>query len=402
MAGDIESLFVGSKVTISSCEKMLADIEAKGEFLPLRLPLTAKYLMLGGESAYVQAIVTWAQKKGDRVLEVHSQKAGASSISENLFGLVAVLCSDQIRDDNESAQAYADVARKRLQILQGADPADSFKGLEIEIICADHKGAEHPSSLYQKLGNGDFDIRDRPDMVSVARSILDLITGGNKLGYDAKGQPWSTSAAEPIGNMLYELFRNTIEHAKYDSKGNVLRKSVRGVQARCISLTKQEYLKIAHDSPPLFRFIEGFSTRDAITQKGEPFRTHRIPIFELSIFDSGPGFACTITKKQLENLTLTEELTAVNACFASMSSKPHAGYGKGLPYVVELLGKLNGFLRLRTGRLSLFHDFSDGPVEGPLKLERWSSATENFDPSVSGALITLLIPMWPKYEWVNK
>src|SRR3546814_12046094 len=83
----------------------------------------------------------------------------------------------------------------------------------------------------------------------------------------------------------------------------------------------------------------------------------QIHLFELSILDSGPGFASTWTKTSLAQLSDNEEETAVRACFGTGSAKGQDRFGEGLPHVLRVLRRQGGFLRLRTGGQSFYLDW---------------------------------------------
>ena len=91
-------------------------------------------------------------------------------------------------------------------------------------------------------------------------------------------------------------------------------------------------------------------------------------LLEISTFDAGSGFAETFRRKPIAGMTHDEELEAVQTCFGkNQTSKGRSGFGQGLYRVLRLLKQKNGFLRLRTGRLSLWLD---------LAASQWNDADE--------------------------
>ena len=72
-----------------------------------------------------------------------------------------------------------------------------------------------------------------------------------------------------------------------------------------------------------------------------------------------PGYAASITGRSLASLTLEEEARAVRDCFMKHATrKEQARSGLGLCNVVDILRDHGGFLRLRTGRQSLYADLA--------------------------------------------
>jgi hypothetical protein len=91
-------------------------------------------------------------------------------------------------------------------------------------------------------------------------------------------------------------------------------------------------------------------------------------------------------------------LAAVIDCFKkNATSKRHGDYGQGLPLVIKLLREKRGFLRLRTGRLSLYEDYSRpvGDPDSPPDLQGGYLPDKSVRTlsRVEGTLVTLLVPL---------
>ncbi len=139
------------------------------------------------------------------------------------------------------------------------------------------------------------------------------------------------------------------------------------------------------DYPPLAQYCASLPPPQYAAQ------TH---LFELSVLDSGPGFAASRTGKQLNEIDPNEEEAAVRDCFSTYSVKGGSRFGQGLPHVMRLLRKEGGFLRLRTGHLSFHADFSSGDArEGADALEVFSPNGEQQLAPVAGSLLTVLLPL---------
>jgi len=85
--------------------------------------------------------------------------------------------------------------------------------------------------------------------------------------------------ADAIGDALYELFRNTHQHALKDLDGNYLRRSIRGIHARRHSLEPAALTKMLTTSPALLTYCQQLKTR---------LGRRNIELVEFSVFDSGP------------------------------------------------------------------------------------------------------------------
>ncbi|MEZ4488895.1 MAG: ATP-binding protein [Cyanobacteriota/Melainabacteria group bacterium] len=377
---------IDKKATIGACEKSLLELNSMSEETALKIPTKAEYLAAGGEASLVQLIVSWAQSQSKPVLETYlssdSDTKQAENLTRRLYGLVAALVCDQAKGLNqiEVTDLLVDKALDRLGVLHGPKPRDASRGAQFEMVCLDHLNKSSPMFLYKGGKGSSAQLRDRSDFRSLARFILSTIVKGRRYA-----QEW-TGTAEPVGGMLYELFRNTVEHALVDLDGNQVKKSVRGMQAKLHSLEPSDFQSIVSDFDPLKEFIECQRPDEGFEQ---------INLMELSIFDSGVGFAETWTRKRTSEMTFADERDAVVECFSRKTSKIYKGYGQGLPHVREILSNMGGFIRLRTGRQSIYYDFSKQTDAMPeLDLQDWKGNIQsNQLARVAGSLITLLIPL---------
>ncbi|HEY5722865.1 MAG TPA: hypothetical protein VIT45_11145 [Allosphingosinicella sp.] len=192
---------------------------------------------------------------------------------------------------------------------------------------------------------------------------------------------------QSIAGALYELFRNTHEHARHDLAGNFIKRSLRAVQARRHSITPQVLARIAEDTPAIEAYCRRLQPRRGRTQ---------LQLLELSVLDSGPGLAARwLGRTLLREDRGRVELEAVMNCFEKgASTKPRPGAGMGLPNLIGLARRSNGFLRLRTGAQSLYADlglerdasFGSAPNLQPLHGDRIIA-------KASGTLWSLLLPI---------
>jgi signal transduction histidine kinase len=194
--------------------------------------------------------------------------------------------------------------------------------------------------------------------------------------------------SEAIGGMLHEVFENTDEHATTDLANNALKKSIRGFFLRRHWLVEDTISELTADFPALEEFCKSIPPEEG---------SKRRQLIEISVFDSGPGLAQRVTKRTLSGMPIPAEFAAVQSCFREgVSTKLRQGHGIGLHYVLELLQQEKGFIRVRTGRLSLYGDLSsvqaeDGRFE--LSLRDASGQEPQRMGRVQGTLITILIPL---------
>jgi hypothetical protein len=373
---------IAAESTIAACEQALRELAASDQLESLQLPKNIRYLAGGAEVALTQVIVSWAQSKPGACLETYlTADDQVTDFVRRLSGLVAGLSATHAvgRSGMSILADLQQSALSRLERLQGDRPKIGYRGSSVEIVCADHLGRGTPYLLYLPTRSDEPQLRPRENFRDLAQWLLRrTIPREYRPLFDAE-------ASDAIGGMLFEIFKNTEDHALVDASGDLLDVSIRAIKTNHIAATPESLERVVESFPPLATFSTSLRPpRDAA-------QTH---LFELSVLDSGPGFAPTWTKRPLHLLSIDEEERAVRECFGRGSAKGESRFGEGLPHVLRLLRRQQGFLRLRTGRLSLYADFSAqaGGNDGAY-LSRYAPEHAAELAPVAGSLLTILIPM---------
>lgn len=375
-------------MTVNDAEAMLDRI-ALGRDDYFRVPTNGKHMQAGGEAAMVQAHLTWARDRKENQLKTYvidelDADEQIRSLSRQFFGISAILMSDDIRDraDRPITTQVRTAGINRLKVLQSERPREASRGPQYEIVCADHLGVGEPRLLYDLDDQGQPTLKGLTSFEFIAEQIAATIMP-KRLSRDI-----DKGFISALGGTLYELFRNTEEHARVDDHRVRLRRSLRSIQARLHSLDPERLGSIVANSPPLASFVKGI----------RPPRTgaKQIHLVEISVLDSGPGLASAFTGKPLSELSLEDEKAAVINCFAKHATrKTSSTAGLGLPNVIDILREHGGFLRIRTGRQALFADLLKEAERGygqPPTLLPWFEG--NRDPSfAAGTLMTFLLPL---------
>lgn len=129
-------------------------------------------------------------------------------------------------------------------------------------------------------------------------------------------------------------------------------------------------------------------------------------LLELSVFDTGPGFAATYLKNGFEQTSVQEQFDAVLGCFSTgRSSTGDESRGFGLWKVLRDLRELKGFIRVRTNRVHVYRDFAwygdmflqsdiNAPAERMMDWRRGITQKISEDyPDMLGAHVSVLIPL---------
>lgn len=376
-------------MTVSAAEAMLCALTADAPHGPARLPTKGHHHHAGGEAAVVQALITWAQDLRNPALQTYVPNAADPdgqmiTLTRQFFGIAAALLCDRAiaLDGTVISEALRAHALARLEVLQSERSREASRGPQYEVLCVDHLDRATPRLLYDLDFDGQPTLKETSAFIEIARQIDRTIV------------PRELSSAIPpsfsdaVGGALYEMFRNTEDHGRVDERGDRLSRSIRGVQARRHAIPRAKLAEFVATSPPLAAYC---------ARLRPPRSTNKdLQLIEISVIDSGPGFAAAITKQPLAELTPIQEAEAVRHCFEkNATGKGTSQSGLGLPNVVDILRQHGGFMRLRTGRQSLYSDLSlerDRPYDILPELHPWPSDHGAF-ARASGTLLTILFPL---------
>lgn len=222
-----------------------------------------------------------------------------------------------------------------------------------------------------------------------------------------------------LTTILYELFKNTHDHARQTIIKTPLDFSLRGLYARFYSpedlqraLPHSRSTKITDEELALnqveqyaMHFLHG--PREWLSANKEKPPSKFFGLLELSIFDAGPGFAATKLKADYETSSVQQQFEAVLECFRTgKSSTGEEDRGYGLWKVLRDLKTVKGLIRVRTNRVNIYRDFArfehmwlkhddvGAPEERLLDWKRGvTSRVADTYPDVQGALVSVVIPL---------
>lgn len=373
---------IPAQASVASIEQALREAAAAPIDETFILPLNLRHLGCGGEASLSQLLVTWAQPRPDGTLQTFARTpTQIEELVRRLPGLTGALCAAAIRSDGQAGDLTREArtaALQRLTILQSMKPKSAYRGSSVEVVCADHLGRSAPYLLYLTESGQAARLRPRSSFATLASWLL------RQTVPEAYQQRIAPQLDDALGGMMFELFKNTEDHGQVDVSGNILSMSIRAIKTVHHAIEPDRLVQIVADYPPLALYCQSLEAAEGAAQ------TH---LFELSVLDSGPGFAVSRTGRRLGDIEPDEEEAAVRDCFTTFSAKGGVRFGQGLPHVLRVLRKERGFLRLRTGRLSIHADFSGGDAgEGPEALQVFRPADGPLAP-VAGSLLTVLLPL---------
>ena len=386
-------LRIDKSFSLDRFEEALA-LLAKGE-TQIQLAHEISADAVGGTSALLQLLATWGRQP------VPELRVYADDVSDHALrtfagtpvGLTAFNMARSI-----VSRGGEPIARREVLALAEAYVRDMHEGPlrnlrrsnTIALLCLDN--ARHlgrPTRLYDAAGET---VRPSRDLADVIRGCLDALTPSRPRLQDAE------DILPAAGRILFEAFQNTHEHARVDFRGDQLPRSTRGVLIGWRYVPRGQLTAAAEGHALLSRYFDDWQTRRPDIKVGQ--------FLELSVFDSGSGLAQTWLAKH-ESLdreirdtpvTLVAELEAVYACLSKGgTTKTNRTAGNGLYRILGLASRAGGFVRLRSGRLSLGRAFPRrSPLEpGDINMEDLRAGGRPIDPQpwAEGTVLTIMLPL---------
>ena len=379
------TLAIKSGTAFSDIEEFYGLLERNKTQINLKLPRKLAYGgTIGIGTAVNQLIGSWSRSPLSASLISYPSISGNNFVKmlEYPHGLIAAYMSREIIGAQGAKIDRTELlkhATERIESMSSGDLNNTLKGPGVFLCCFAGARNEFLRSLYQQSNTSG--IRSSSDFIHLTRKIINSCDET----LSEKIQPlW----LKDIAVLVRELFENTNDHAVQDENNRDFTwtyPNVRGLLARKTILSSSGRKDIFKDHRSAIAYSHLLLNS---TEK-------HLPMIELTVFDFGPGIARRYLsvydpQKKLEEIPVEKEREIVeNAFKLNVSTKNGSGVGIGLDSVVKSLGKLNAYIRLRTGRLCLWQECN--PKTKELKLE-------NFYPKqpqlacATGTTYNILIP----------
>lgn len=368
-------------------------VNAPGD-INLELPVEIDYRGFGILPKLLLVVFTWARRKrGKLILPIDSNsQSELSQFAQSYFGYVVLLT---IWKNTEIENKVNESLKKsfRPYTSQFHDKIDFLKGLPYDAILIpnfDHYSKSQGwSHWFYTLGQELFEVPS--GLNNTVYRVFECLSINSK----SKIVSSNSDIIEDLQSILWELMRNTHEHAIKDHLNLVnLSPNTRGVYFRIQRSSKRNFIKAAKTHRGLVNYYEN------ALEEGDNF------MLEVSVFDSGPGLVKRfLGAKWEDDLNIREDINTIKKCLikgqTSVVTSKGASKGFGLDHVLKLLNKKRGFLKLRTGRASLYRDLIQAPYLetqnlSEVVLNDWTSSSNstyvNMN-STEGTMITMVYPI---------
>ena len=361
----------------------------------LRLPRTMFWGGSMGQSASLtQFVITWAMLCSNPSLKLYLSDDSQSKdiFLSSLYGLSAVYFSNLVSASDSERNIRQDMlgkARPRIDAMWKQDFPNVAKRRAVELVSVVGAKREFLPSLYARHPTLE-DLLDRQSHGRLVRSPMEMtglfVNCTQPIPVSHRGRRlisplWSTNL---VGKLLHEAFRNTAEHGYLKKDGRMPNRGLRSVIFKIHSINKDRVHEL---SPFSIASANADKYFDHVTSLHREYdRRKNIDFLEISVLDSGPGFAATMRQVAPD----LNEMELVARCFENTSSsKLGANSGLGLTNILSVVRRLNGFIRVRTCTCEASFFAVDESGEGS-NLQPKVNGTA---ATVAGTLLTVCVPI---------
>jgi hypothetical protein len=352
----------------------------------------------GIHASFFQFFALWSRVQSKPILRLHSSAIAANGIAtlaREPHGIAALYFAPLIEDAERhvipTREGLAH-AVNRIQAMQSGDYLNTMHGRGTFLACFAGAQNEFLRPFYSK-GKSDS-LRGREDF---SRLTEQLVTA---CAPNAMHQ-LSARHIAAISNLVYELFRNTDEHAQSDEAGKPYHRNMRGLMVKYTSFSGDTIgaETAGEDMPQKMFMLRTLSNQKVrVDESGRPRAASDAAFLEMTVFDTGPGLVRrwlgkNDPGKSLDDIDVESEVRVVQQCFEQhATTKDSQVSGHGLSLVLSALKELNAFLRLRTGRVCLVQDFSALNASPQFIPKHWLRGRHQLE-KVAGASYSIIIPL---------
>jgi len=369
---------------------------------PLLLPVGKKNTAFGGIASAVQSINTWANLSLNKKLVLREPSIKDADYFTDLIKtphkFTAAMMSKEISfsgDPNKNIRRDINILAKDAIESQ----SDNLFGQQHGRLCwysfVDHSTKGFDSNFY----NNSPAAHSEPKKYEEIRNIISAMV--LKSSTVAGGAiSLEDDSIDDLGRMFYELFVNTHEHGTRElNRDKWIKPGNRLIYTYGINLSDAAINNYLLNDEVLTEYISSLKQNHVSSRR----------FIEISIVDSGLGYCGRWLADHSDagmTLDVDDEYKIIKKCLKFRSSSTNNDVkGNGLPSVMASLTKLNGFMKIRSNRVSIYRDFNTTPYSfdesDDCKFLDWSTKsycdekiTEHSE--VCGVSITILVPLVDK------
>ncbi len=389
-------------VTIDACEKFLTKLVQNKGVEPLLIPVGNSGYAFGGLVSAIQAVNTWARSSKKRSLAVRPSRSKdeIAELIQRPHKFAAAMSAKSIGfADQQDADIRPQVnfAAKTAIEHQAASKFGQQCGGLCWFAFVDHSSKGFDRNFYIENYGSKPEPRQPEQFKAVIKAMIEKSMSG-----PGGARPLERDSLDHLGRLFYELFLNTHEHGtRGSSRSEWIRPGVRIIYAEGINLSEAGAKGVIEKQQILSGYLQSVDQKHGVEKRKR--------FVEIGIVDSGLGYcgrwlADRQSVGHMQEISIADEYGIFKKCFTfRQTSTANYNKGTGLPVVMDRLTKLDGFMRIRSGRLGLYRDFMASPYisDDACVFSDWASGqsaekTLTSMSPVAGVAISLLIPLEAK------
>lgn len=372
----------------------------------LQIPVGSSKFAFGGFASAIQSVNTWANFNNERKVVIKPSVKTKSEALEDIIvqphKFTALMMAKQTELPSEEEPNIRNEANQLAKIAIEKQPSEIY-GQSRGRLCwysfVDHSTKGFDRNFYDVTPGYHPSPKNIGQITSIIKSMVEQsskVAGGGVLP--------NQDSINSLGRMFYELFINTHEHGSRGvDRKTWIKPATRVIYTYGINLTNDAINNAVEQDLNFKNYISKLSTSESSTRR----------FVEMSIVDSGLGYcgrwlADHPNEGDLKDIDINQQYQILKKCFQFRSSSTNNEIkGNGLPAVMANLTNLNGFMKVRSNKLSVFRDFANQPFtsneEDNFDFSDWetneicsSRLTEH--PELRGVAITVLIPLYDKTD----
>lgn len=301
---------------------------------------------LGVEVALIQLIGTWLKFNKNKKVFHSYQKNTPESFQElcsSIYGIAALSMIEEVWDENKNKLPKGLVlnqAKSIIENLRNGEFGQSFTSRYFGVPYI--KTLRYDKEFDMPFYNGEDVIKSDAFYRIVERILKDNISGFLK--FESLKE---MIKMEDLSDLLWELFKNTHDHGRHDSTGNINPENFRSIIIQQQDVTNAYLDQWCGEKPS----IAQLKFRSNWYGKSEKHY-----FLDLSVIDFGAGFVELAQHKAGSKDSIDVFMKCLEKGWSRLEDKSR---GSGLTKVLNCIHKYKGWVRIRTGNLLLEKTFSE-------------------------------------------
>jgi len=398
---------IKKEITLSYLESLYEELEnSEKDSVDIIIPFNGlRERNFSSLPSFVQFYSTWlrSDKKRFLILDAENEDLEDENYTASVYSFITTCLywDSDIKDIEGNSIKKTIIKRLNAKFNKKQRNILTNKGAELLLACFDFdKNLENRgllNAMYDHNGNLKDDDYFRYNLVP---EIINEI--GKKFSMHLIKGAFRPDDIKNIGQVLYELFKNTHEWGRKKEDGiGLLVPNIRAIYCVLHRSTQKNFLSYADT-----KGLSGYLSNDLF----KPNSTNEIYFLEISVFDSGIGFIRgTLGNEYIKNgIGIEKQVAVVKECltkyFTTDNSLRATHKGKGLDRVLQALNK-KGFLRIRTENVCLYRDLIKDDYSkidfNNIDLFDWkleSNTKFTTFPRTEGATLSLIYPINSAYN----